>query len=161
MRRRVRRTDRGVYLVSSVLNHLTVRQPDHPFAVAGDVVLMGHYDDGLPFFVETVKHGHDFVAGGAVKVAGGFVRQNDGGLLGERPGDGDALLLPAGKLVGPVMGPIHQAHPPQGFHRPLTAIARAGLGERQFHVLQRRRTRQQLEGLDYKPDPLTANARQL
>src|SRR5262249_37428998 len=42
------------------------------------------------------------------EVAGRLVAQQDGGLVDERPGDGDALLLPAGELAGPVVEAVGQ-----------------------------------------------------
>ena len=54
----------------------------------------------LPLGVELVEERHDLVAGLGVEVAGGFVGEDDGGLVDEGAGDGDALTLTAGELVG-------------------------------------------------------------
>ena len=43
------------------------------------------------------------IAGFGVEVAGGFVGEDDGGLVDEGAGDGDALALTAGELVGLVV----------------------------------------------------------
>ena len=54
----------------------------------------------LPLGVELVEEGHDLIAGVGVEVAGGLVGEDDGGLVDEGAGDGDALALAAGELVG-------------------------------------------------------------
>ena len=49
---------------------------------------------------ELEEERHDRVAGGLVEVAGGLVGEDQAGAGGERPADGDALLLAAGELLG-------------------------------------------------------------
>ena len=48
--------------------------------------------------------------GGGVQGAGGLVTQQHLGVGGQGPGDGDALLLPAGQLGGVGVGLVGQAH---------------------------------------------------
>ena len=50
-------------------------------------------------------------AGARVEVAGRLVGEDDLGSAGERPGDGDPLLLAAGELARPVVQPVAQARP--------------------------------------------------
>ena len=45
---------------------------------------------------ELIEEVHDLRTGLAVEVPGGFVGEEDVGVLNQRPGDGDALLLSAG-----------------------------------------------------------------
>ena len=54
----------------------------------------------LPLFVEVVEEGHDLVAGFGVEVSGGLVCEDDGGVVDQGAGDGDALALAARELVG-------------------------------------------------------------
>jgi len=47
-----------------------------------------------------VEEGHDLVAGLGVEVSGGLVGEDDGGVIDQGAGDGDALALAAGEFVG-------------------------------------------------------------
>ena len=64
----------------------------------------------LPCRVELLQHSQHLAAGVAVQRAGGLVGQNDRRIPGQRPGDGHALLLAAGKLAGLVFQLIAQPH---------------------------------------------------
>ena len=109
-----RRLADGVLLDGQIGQHLAVLHADDPPGVAGDVRLVRHHDDRLPGVVQLVEQAEDFLARAAVEIAGRLVGQQDRGLVDQRPGDGDALLLAAGKLVGPVAHAIAQA---DGFQR--------------------------------------------
>ena len=85
---------------------------DHPIfdvndamGVLRDVVLVGYEDNGISLSVETVKQGHDVIAGLRVEVASRFVGKNDGGLVHQRPGNRHSLPLSAGQFVGLVHHP--------------------------------------------------------
>src|SRR5690606_41341974 len=56
-----------------------------------------------------------------IQLARGLVGQNHGGIVGQRSGNGDALLLAAGQLRGPKPRPLSQADPLQQEKRPLPA----------------------------------------
>jgi len=58
--------------------------------------------------VELLKQRHDLRAALGVQVSGGLVRQKDGGIIDERPGNGHPLLLTAGHLRRPVANPVSQ-----------------------------------------------------
>ena len=78
-----------------------VRYPDNSFGRLGDVLVVGHENDGNPFFlIELFKYAQDFLAGSGVEVAGGFIGEEQGGVVDQGPGDGDTLLLSAGELRG-------------------------------------------------------------
>ena len=62
----------------------------------GDIGFVGHQDDGVAFGVKVVEEGHDFDRCFGVKVAGGFVGEDDAGVIDEGAGDGYALALAAG-----------------------------------------------------------------
>ena len=47
--------------------------------------------------------------GAGVEVAGGLVGEDDRRAADQGPGTGDALLLAAGELVGPVVQPVPEA----------------------------------------------------
>ena len=101
----------------------------------------------------------------AVEVAGGFIRQQERGLVDQGAGDGDTLLLAPGQLVGMMIGAIGQAHDLQGGQRPVALLV-AGhmpvhIQHGQLDVFQRRSARQQVESLENKTDFLVANIRQV
>ena len=54
------------------------------------------------------KHLHDGRAAGGIEIAGRLIGQDQAGIVDQGPGDGDPLLLAAGKLCGPVVGPVAQ-----------------------------------------------------
>lgn len=54
---------------------------------------------------------HDFLAGHRIKTCDRLIGQQNTGLLRQRPGNPHALLLPAGKPVGPIPGAIKQTYP--------------------------------------------------
>jgi hypothetical protein len=58
---------------------------------------------------EVQQHAEDLVGGMLVEVAGGLVGQQQLRLVGERAGDGDALLLAARELRRPVRRALGQA----------------------------------------------------
>ena len=58
-------------------------------------------DDGdAEAAVEVAQQFKDALGGGGVEGAGGLVAEQDLGVRGERPGDGDALLLPPESCAG-------------------------------------------------------------
>ena len=92
-----------------------------------------------PVAVQRLEQPHDLLAGGAVEVAGRLVGQENARLVHQRPGDGHALPLAAGELVGPVLHPVAQPHPRERLGGELPALlgAQAGVDQRQLHVVQR------------------------
>ena len=52
-----------------------------------------------------------------IQVSRRLVRQDHLRLSGQRPGDGNTLLLPAGKLIGPATGQMGDTQRLQGLHR--------------------------------------------
>ena len=85
---------------------------------------------------------------------GRLVGEQDGWLVHQRAGDGDALALAAGKFVRLVMHAVGQADAGQRLVRELAAFlgGNAGINQGQFHVAQRVGARQQIEGLKNEAD---------
>ena len=85
-------------------------------------------------------------------------------MIGERAGDGHALLLAAGKLVGRVVGAVAEADGFQRLQRPLAlALAvqpLARVKHRQLDVFQGGRARKQVEALKDEADFLIADVGQ-
>jgi hypothetical protein len=89
--------------------------PVHP---AGKIRVMGSDQRGDVFGADDTDQfrKHD-VGGGDIEIAGGLIRQQQGGFVGERSGDRDALLFTARKFAGQMAGagrvtsfPSHRPH---------------------------------------------------
>src|SRR5437879_1849793 len=78
--------------------------------VRRDVGFMGDQYDGLAGVVQLLEQPHDLLAGGGVEVAGRLVRQQDRGVVHERPRDRHPLALPARQLVRPVRHSRSEEH---------------------------------------------------
>ena len=122
--------------------------------------LVGDQDDRDAVPIELLEYAHDLIAGPAVQVTGGLVGQDDGGLVDEGPGDGDALLLPAGKLAWLMVQPVTQAHALEGLARAAAPVLSTAVHQGKLHVGQGGRAGQQVEGLEHEPNLLAANPRQ-
>ena len=120
-----------------------------------DVAFVGDHHDGPPVGVqlgEQLQHG---VGGGRVEVAGRLVGQQQRRIVGQRPGDRGALLLPARERGGQLVGLVGDADRSSSCWRAVAPLAgRDLLGEvhRQHHVLGHGQRRQQLEELEHQPD---------
>ncbi len=116
----------------------------------------------LPLAWSVVEQRHDLDAGLGVEVAGRFVGQDDGGPVDQGAGDGDALALTAGELVGLVVHACFQADVGEDFFGALDAFGRGGavVDQRQLDVVQRGGAGQQIEGLEDEADFLVADAGQ-
>ena len=136
---------------------------NHAMRVLRDVVLVRHKDNRVSLRVQPVHQGHDLVSGLRVQVAGWLIGQNNRWPIHQRSRNRHSLALAAGKLVGLVMHAGFHAHRGQSFSRPLAPLLgrHARVNQRQFDVVQRSRSRQQIEGLKHKSNFSIANARQL
>src|SRR4029077_8950107 len=75
-----------------------VAQGDDPGRAGRDVRLVRHHDDGLAARVQLAEDPHDLLAGHAVEIARGLVRQENGWAVHQGPRDGHPLPLPARQL---------------------------------------------------------------
>ena len=78
-----------------------------------------------PLVGELAEDPHDLLRCRRVEIARRLVGEQDRRPIDERAGDGDALALAAGQLVGPVLHAIAELHALEGFDG-----ARAALGRR-------------------------------
>jgi len=70
----------------------------------GGFGVVGDHEDGLvELAAGLAEHGEDGIGVFRIEVAGGLVGEDDGRVGDEGAGDGDALLLAAGELVGAVV----------------------------------------------------------
>jgi len=73
----------------------TVPDGDDSVSVLCDVRFVSDEDDGIAARVELVEESHDLVASLGVKVTGGFVGEDDRGLIHQGAGNRNALTLAA------------------------------------------------------------------
>ena len=109
--------------------------------------------------MELLQHSQHLAAGVAVQRAGGLVGQNDRRIPGQRPGNGDALLLTAGKLAGLVFQLIAQPHLLQCLAGPAAALGagHARIDQRHLHVFQQIQFGQQVILLEDEAQHLVAH----
>src|ERR1700738_417187 len=81
-------------------DHPAVFELDDAIAESGIAFGVRDLNDGGAAFVEALEKLHDLFTLRGMKIAGGFVRENQLGILDDRARDADKLLLTAGKLVG-------------------------------------------------------------
>ncbi len=148
--------------LAHVVDDMAVAEGDPAAGPERDFRLVGHDDDGDPRPVEVGEHLHDLVGRAAVEGARRLVRKQELRIVDERAGDGDALLLAAGQLPGRVIHAIAEADLLQALLRHLDAVGgpRMGVEQRQHHLVECRRARQQIELLEYEADGSVAQVRQ-
>ena len=124
---------------------------------------MGDKDDRDAAGIQIVKDVQDLLARDSVEVTGRLVGQDDTGFGRQGAGDGNPLLLAARQLVRPVIHPIREPHRPQSLFGPPAPFptAPAGIHQGQFHLPDGRRSGQQIVYLEYEPDALVSNPRQI
>src|SRR5665647_3564959 len=113
----------------------SVADADDALRVQGHFLLVRDDDDGVAPVGKALEQRHDFRAGLGIEISRRLVREQDGRLVDERAGDGDALALSAGKFVRLVMHAVGQADAGQRFKRELPPFLRrnACVNQRQFH----------------------------
>ncbi len=89
-----------------ILDHVTVHEADDARRVLGDIHLVRHHHHGFAFAVQFLEDVHDLDRGARVQITGRFVAEENRRVVNQRAGDSDALLLPAGKLIGLVVHSI-------------------------------------------------------
>jgi hypothetical protein len=130
----------------------------------GQLALVRRDDDRRPSAGRFPEEIEDRFRRGRVEVAGRFVGQDHGGRIRQCPGDGHALLLPAGQCRGKLVGLVGDLDSRQQLQCALAPLARRiGAAEvhRQHDVLHRRERRQELEELEDEADVAAAPRRQL
>ena len=108
----------------------------------------------------------DDLAGLGVEVGGGLVGEDDGGLGDEGPGDGHALALAAGEVVGLLFDLLLQAHFLDHALGPVPDLLFGELfllhdEEGELDVFPRREHRNEVEGLKDEPDGVQAKVGEL
>src|SRR5436190_12538763 len=142
--------NRGIAAMSdgAIAADETVAECDDARRVLGNVGLVRHeHDADAALDVQLLKDAHHLDAGARIEVAGRLVGEQQRRVVHERARDGDALLLPARELIRMMVDAVAEADRRQRLRR---ALAPRGCGrlaaaikQRQLHVLERRRARQQ------------------
>src|SRR5260370_31748959 len=81
-------------------DHPAVLELNNSMSIHGVALGVRDLNDCRTGVVEALEELHDFFALRRVKITGGFVSQNELGILNRRAGHADELLLAAGKLIG-------------------------------------------------------------
>ena len=97
----------------------------------------------------------------AVEVAGGLVGEDDRRAAGQGAGHGDALLLAAGELAGPVVEAVGEADGVDDLVEPCRVGLAAGQVHGQRDVLDRGQRRHQVERLEDEADAVAAQLGEL
>ena len=113
--------------------------------------------------IERQQRFHDLVRGSRIEIAGRLVGEKQARCIDQGAGDGDALLLAAGKLAGRIALAIAEAEKLQRRARPFDAHGaalrpRGGVVERQADILEGAGAGQEVEALEYEAEAFAADA---
>src|SRR3954464_8887995 len=127
-----------------------VELDDAPLHVVHHLAVVGDDDDGGAGLVDPVEQLHDPDRGDRVEVSARLVGQQQRRVVDEGAGDGDALLLATGELVGVAVELGRQADQAQGLRHLLANFGAAGADHLQGigDVVVDRAVGQQLEVLE-------------
>ena len=105
----------------------------------GDVVLVGDDDDRDALPVDVEQDIHHLLRGLGIEGPGGLIGEDHLGLGDEGAGNGHALFLATGELIGHMIGPVAQAYPVEVLQGEAVALAAAHtlVVEREGHILHR------------------------
>jgi hypothetical protein len=95
---------------AGLLLDASVDDVEDAVAGAGEIGVVGDDDEGFAAFVgEIEEEGHDFGAVFGIEVAGGFVGEEDIGIVDKGAGDGGALLFAPGEFGGEMVKAVAEA----------------------------------------------------
>jgi hypothetical protein len=116
---------------------------------------MSYHDHGQPLSIQVGQQAGDLTAIVKVEIAGGLVRKDYFGFLDKCAGDSDSLLLSTGHIGGTVMKTVTESHLNEYLLGAPPSVDGGNVLEVQcdLDVFQRRVVRQQIECLEYHPDP--------
>src|SRR5258706_15850556 len=110
------------------VDDLAVDDLDAALGTVGDAGVVGDEDDGLVGGGEVFEDADDLAAGFRVEVGRRLVGQDERRLVDEGAGDGYALALAAGQLVGAVLGAVVETDALEGVHGAVAALLAAHPG---------------------------------
>ncbi len=121
-------------------------------------------DGEIAFDVQPLKDAHHLDARPAIEIPCRFIGEEQDGIAHQRAGYGDALLLSPGHLTPFVVHPIRQTDRLQRRHRAAPAYRgrnSLGIQQRQLHIVDGGRSRQQVEPLKDEADFMIAHGGEL
>jgi len=135
----------------------TVTQLDQNIRHGCGFHAVGSHDGGCLLLVrESAQNFQDDVPSGGVQISSGLIRQQDAGGVDQCPGDGGALHLATGELMGKtITKPVH-FYPAQTFFRRCSNVSLTREQQRQLNIFKNGKGLQQLEGLENKSDFFSA-----
>src|ERR1700722_2475206 len=136
-----------------------VAQTDDAVRIGGDVRLMRHEDDRIALLVEARKERHNFFSCLGVQITGGLVCKQDRRIVNQGPGNSYALALPSRQFVWFVHHAIGQVHLAQSLLGASETFfrGRAVVNHGQLDVMERSRSRKQIEGLEDESNVFVSN----
>src|SRR6185436_14160344 len=150
-------------LIAPVLQDFAILQAHDALAVGGDIGLVRHDDDRLSVSVQLVEQGEDLDARLRIEITGRLVGEQDRRIRDERARDRDPLALTARELVRQVIRAVGETDALEhalGLGLALRE-AQPAVDQRLHDVLQRVRTRQQVEALKDEADLLITDVGEL
>src|ERR1700692_2911816 len=105
---------------------------------------------GVVFTMKIIEEAKNFLSGGRIEVAGGFVAEQNGRAKYESAGNRHALALASGKFVGPMVRPDLEPHALQHHRCALIRFAppQALQTERQGDIFERGERGEEVESLE-------------
>ncbi len=136
---------------------------DDAARAAGHRHVVGDDDHRAAFGVDFVEDSKHLFAAAAVERAGRLVRQDHIGAVDQRAGDGDTLLLAAGKLPRRMRESTGHAETIEQARRPVATLSgrQAGVNRRHLHVSDRGELAEQMIALENEAEMLAPQFRQL
>ena len=101
--------------VDCIVLDLPVAQHDVAAAVLGYFGIVCHEDDSTSFGMQLLEQYQNLERGTGVQITRGFVCQDNRGIVHQGAGDGYALHLSAGHLIGLMLQSVAQSYGLQGF----------------------------------------------
>ena len=147
--------------VGDHLGYFSVYHLDDLIHIFTHAQVVGDHDPGLVLFVDQIGEDLDDLVGPfGVQAGGGFIGQDHAGVVDQGAGDGDPLLLAAGKLAWQVVQAVFQAQTGQQVRGALTAVATILLvqAQHQLDIFEGAQIGHQVVGLEGEADLLAAEA---
>ena len=150
-------------VIGATANHTVFDIQNTVEDVERAVIVRDDDDAGAALVGDLCKEFHDLPAKPAVERGGGFIGEDEAGLIGQGAGDGDALLLAAGEGVGKIVGTRADAEVVEQLQSTLACGLRSGVVDFQgdLHIFQRAEERNEIGLLKNKTEVLPAKRAQV
>lgn len=142
---------------------MPVKHSDGPTRLPGLQFVVSDHDDGTSVLcIEPMKDTHYFRPHFGIEVTGRFVGENNLGIAYNGAGNGHALALTSGELLGIMAQPMRHFHALEDFvcRLPPFAFAHAAIEERQHGVVQHIERIDEMKTLKYESQLFIAESGQ-